>query len=76
VNAFVRLSSALVLPAALALGGCATTQRDAWSSPREYREIHLAGDSPMRSTEQSLTVLHSHERSHAAHERASVILGK
>ena len=77
MNAFVRLSSALVaLALASSLAGCAATQRDAWSAPREYRETPVVGDLPIRSSEQSLATLRSHERSTAAHDRPIFLMGK
>jgi len=77
VNAFVRLSSALLaLVFVSSLAGCAAAQRDAWSAPREYRETHVVGDLPLRSSEQSLATLRSHERSTAAHDRPTFLMGK
>jgi len=77
VNAFVRLSLALAALALVpSLAGCATAQRDAWRAPREIRETHVVGEPPLRSSEQSLATLHSHERSQAAHDRPSFLLGK
>jgi hypothetical protein len=77
VNAFVRLSSALVVLAlASSLAGCAAAQRDAWNPPREIRETHVVGELPLRSSEQSPTTLRSHERSQAAHDRPTFLMGK
>jgi hypothetical protein len=79
VNASIRLPFALVaaLVSALFLPACAGGAQEGWNPPRTYRESLVVELAPLRSAEQTSTVLQrSHERGRPARERTVVTTGR